>query len=216
MADNTVVIFTFDNGCSPEAKFEELQACGHFSSAQFRGAKADLFEGGHRVPFIVRWPAKVKADATSNQLICLNDIMATCADVLGTKLPENAAEDSVSFLPALAGNDNGKPLREALVHHSINGSFAIRQGDWKLLLSPDSGGWSAPRPGSPAAKGLPSMQLYDLANDKAESRNVQAEHPEIVNQLTKLLERYVADGRSTPGAPQQNTGEVRIWRKAAP
>lgn len=214
VADNTIVIFTSDNGCSPEAKFDELQKNGHFPSAQFRGTKADLFEGGHRVPFIVSWPGKVKAGATSNQLICLNDVMATCAEILGAKLPENAAEDSVSFLPALAGSDGDKPLREALVHHSINGSFAIRQGDWKLLLSPDSGGWSAPRPGSPKAKELPPVQLYNLANDIAESRNVQVEQPEIVERLTKLLERYVADGRSTPGAPQQNTGEVHIWKKA--
>jgi arylsulfatase A-like enzyme len=144
-------------------------------------------------------------------LICLNDLIATCAEILGAKLPDNAGEDSVSILPALLGNANS-PLREAQVHHSINGSFAIRQKDWKLELCADSGGWSAPRPGAAVVRELPSVQLYDLNKDRAETTNVQARHPEVVSRLTKLLEKYVADGRSTPGKPQSNTGEVRIQR----
>jgi arylsulfatase A-like enzyme len=208
-ADDTLVIFTSDNGCSPEANFTELQAMGHFPSARFRGTKADIFEGGHRVPFIVRWPQKVKAGAVSDQLVCLNDFMATAAGIVGAKLPENAGEDSVSILPALLGRAD-KPIRDSLVHHSVNGSFAIRQGQWKLALCADSGGWSAPKPGTPAARELPPMQLYDLAVDIGETKNVQAEHPEIVERLTKLLEQQVADGRSTPGAPQQNTGQVQL------
>jgi arylsulfatase A-like enzyme len=209
LAINTLVIFASDNGCSPEAKFEELLASGHHPSARFRGAKADIFEGGHRVPFLVRWPGHVKASSTSDQLICLNDLFATCADILGQKLPDDAAEDSVSILPALEGRVH-TPLREALVHHSINGSFAIRQGQWKLELCPDSGGWSAPRPGSAAAMGLPGVQLYDLSRDVGETNNVQAAHPEVVARLTRLLEKYVADGRSTPGAAQPNTTAVQI------
>ena len=208
LAENTLVIFTSDNGCSPEAKFDELLAKGHNPSDRFRGTKADIFDGGHRIPFIVRWPARVKAGQTSDQLICLTDLFATCAEILGEKLPGTAAEDSVSILPALLGEDTA-PLREAIVHHSINGSFAIRQGNWKLELCADSGGWSAPRPGSPAAKNLPTVQLYDLAADIGETRNVQAEHPEIVAHLRALLEKYAADGRSTPGAPQPNTTPVR-------
>lgn len=207
IADDTLVIVTSDNGCSPQAKFEELEAKGHFPGAQFRGAKADIFEGGHRVPFIARWPAKVSAGTRSEQLICLNDLMATCAEIVGAKLPGNAGEDSVSILPALFGTAK-EPLREALVHHSINGDFAIRQANWKLALCAGSGGWSAPRPGSPAARALPPMQLYDLAADIGETRNVQADHPEIVARLTALLRKYIADGRSTPGPPQPNTGEV--------
>jgi arylsulfatase A len=213
--EKTLVIFTADNGCSPEAKIPELAAKGHHPSGQFRGTKADIFEGGHRVPFIVRWPGRVKAGASSDQLICLNDFMATAADLLGAKLPENAAEDSVSFAPALLGAASS-PRRESLVHHSINGSFAIREGRWKLALCPGSGAWSAPRPQTAAAKGLPPVQLYDLGSDLAETRNVQAEHPEIVARLTQLLETQVAAGRSTPGAPQKNSREIRIRAEPQP
>lgn len=208
VADNTLVIMTSDNGCSPQAKFDELIAKGHNPSAEFRGHKADIFDGGHRVPFLVRWPARVKAGTRSDQSVCLTDFMATCAAILGEKLPDTAGEDSVSLLPALEGRA-AQPLREALVHHSINGSFAIRQGKWKLELCADSGGWSEPRPGK-APAGAPAVQLYDLSSDIGEKRNVQADHPEVVERLTKLLEKYVADGRSTPGTPQQNTEPVNL------
>ena len=211
IAGNTLVIFTSDNGCSPEAKFAELRAKGHNPSYQFRGMKADIFDGGHHIPFIVRWPARVKAGQTTDQLICLTDLFATCAEILGEKLPDTAAEDSVSILPALEGRAD-QPLREAVVHHSINGSFAIRQGKWKLELCADSGGWSAPGPGSKAAQSLPPVQLYDLSADIGETKNVQAEHPEVVGRLRALLEKYAANGRSTPGAPQPNTGAVTIVR----
>ena len=214
IAENTLVIFTSDNGCSPQAKFDELLAKGHNPSHHFRGTKADIFDGGHRIPFIVRWSARVKAGQTSEQLICLNDLFATCAEILGAKLPDNAGEDSVSILPALEGRA-AAPLRQALVHHSINGSFAIRQGNWKLELCADSGGWSAPLPNSKASKELPPVQLYDLAADIGEANNFQAEHPEIVERLRELLEKYVADGRSTPGAPQPNTTPVRLTRSAS-
>ncbi|HWB11976.1 MAG TPA: arylsulfatase [Pirellulales bacterium] len=209
IADNTLLIVTSDNGCSPVADFATLAAKGHHPSYIFRGAKADIFEGGHRVPFIVRWPGKVEAGTTSDQLVCLTDLMATFASIVGAKFPENAAEDSVSILPALLG-ETRKPLREAIVHHSINGSFAVRQGNWKLALCRDSGGWSAPLPGSKQSAGLPDVQLYDLAADVGERKNLYREHPEVVERLTSLLERYVADGRSTPGAKQANTTPVRI------
>ncbi|HEY3323621.1 MAG TPA: arylsulfatase [Planctomycetota bacterium] len=211
IADNTLVIFTSDNGCSPMAKFDELLAKGHNPSYVFRGTKADIFDGGHRIPFLARWPGKIKAGSESDQLICLVDLMATCAEITGAKLPDNAGEDSVSILPALLGAANA-PLREAVVHHSINGSFSIRQKNWKLELCAGSGGWSAPKPGSAAEKKLPALQLYDLANDIGEKENVQDKHPDVVASLTKLLEKYAADGRSTPGAPQANTGEVNIWK----
>ncbi len=211
IAENTLVIMTSDNGCSPQANFPDLATHGHNPSAQFRGNKADAFDGGHRVPFLVRWPAKIKAGTTSDQLICLTDFMATCAEVVGAKLPDTAGEDSASILPALAGQAN-KPLREAVVHHSINGSFAIRQGNWKLLLCSGSGGWSAPRPNTPEAKALPPVQLFDLAKDIGETNNVQAEHPETVERLTRLLEKYVAEGRSTPGAPQPNAVPIELWK----
>lgn len=217
LADNTLVVFTSDNGCSPAAGFPEMLAKGHDPSASRRGQKSDIFEGGHRIPFLVRWPGKVKPGSRSDRPVCLTDLFATCAAILGRTPPDNAAEDSVSLLPALLG-DATAPPREAVVHHSINGSFAIRQGQWKLALCPDSGGWSDPKPGTPAAAKLPPVQLYDLAGDPAETRNVAAEHPDVVARLTALLEKYVADGRSTPGPTQQNTGGVEIRRapKAAP
>ncbi len=202
LAENTIVIFTSDNGCSPQANFKQLAEHGHDPSYTFRGHKADIYDGGHRIPFLVRWPARVKPRTTSDQTICLTDLMATAAEVLNINLPDNAGEDSVSILPALLGEAN-KPLREATVHHSINGSFAIRQDKWKLVLCPGSGGWSAPRPGK-APKGAPSVQLFDIDVDVAEQNNVQAEHPEVVSRLTALLQGYVDHGRSTPGKPQKN------------
>ena len=215
LTQNTLFVVTSDNGCSPQAKFDELLAKGHNPSFQFRGHKADIFDGGHRIPFIAHWPARVKAGSTCDQLVCLVDLMATCADLLGAKLPDNAGEDSVSILAALEGR--GKtPLREAVVHHSVNGAFAIRQGNWKLELCPDSGGWSAPRPGSKEAQGLPAVQLYDLLADIGEKVNVQDKHPEIVARLTKLLERYTANGRSTPGLAQPNSAPVQIHKTALP
>jgi arylsulfatase A len=211
-AANTLVVLTSDNGCSPQAKFDELRAKGHDPSAGFRGHKADIFEGGHRVPFIVRWPDKVKPGGSSPQTVCLTDFMATAAEIVGAKLPAGAAEDSVSLLPVLLGTDG--PRRTALVSHSINGSFAIREGNWKLCVCAGSGGWSVPKPGTPEEKDLPADQLYDLAADRAEQKNVAAEHPEIVKRLSGLLDKYIADGRSTPGEAQKNAVEIRV-RKVA-
>jgi arylsulfatase A len=209
LTENTLVIVTSDNGCSPQAKFEELVPKGHNPSYVFRGNKADILEGGHRIPFIVRWPGHVKAGTTSEQTTCLTDFMATAAAIVGAKLPDDAAEDSVSLVPALLGKAD-KPLREATVHHSINGSFAIRQGNWKLCFCPGSGGWSAPRPNRDETTGMPALQLFDLASDIGEQNNLQADKPEIVSRLTKLMDKYVADGRSTPGAPQKNAVEVNF------
>ncbi|HET6879968.1 MAG TPA: arylsulfatase [Pirellulales bacterium] len=197
VADDTLIVVTSDNGCSPTADFSALAAKGHNPNYHFRGYKADIYDGGHRIPFIARWPAKVAAGGQSNQLICLTDLMATLADVIDVQLPEGAGEDSISILPALLGEDKA-PLREAIVHHSINGSFAVRQGPWKLELCADSGGWSSPRPGSKEAAGLPPVQLYDLSADIGEQHNLCDEHPEIVERLTSLLQQYVATGRSTP------------------
>jgi len=211
LADQTLVIFTSDNGCSPAAGIAELVAKGHHPSFHFRGHKADIYDGGHRIPFFARWPGKIKPGSASDQLICLTDLMATCADILGVKLPDGAGEDSVSILPALVGKDAG-PLREAVVHHSVNGSFSIRQGSWKLELCPGSGGWSFPQPGRDDTSKLPLVQLYDLASDVGEKNNLQGQYPEVAQRLTKLLEKYVADGRSTPGAPQANTGPIDIWK----
>lgn len=209
IAERTLVIFTSDNGCSPQANVPELLAKGHNPSHVFRGLKADIFDGGHRVPFLVRWPGVVKPGARCDRTVCLTDILATAADMAGVKLPDDAGEDSVSLLPCLRGAAEG-PFREATVHHSINGSFSIRQGRWKLALCPDSGGWSEPRPGSPVAKRLPPVQLFDLEADVAEAKNVAAQHPDLVERMTGLLQSYIDRGRSTPGPSRSNDRVVSV------
>jgi len=213
IANDTLIIVTSDNGCSPQANFPALIAKGHNPSYNMRGHKADIFDGGHRVPFIVRWPAKVKGGQTTPQLTCLTDLTATVADILNVKLPDNAAEDSFSFLPALLG-ESGKPVRKSVIHHSINGSFALREGAWKLELCAGSGGWSDPKPGSPGEQGLPDTQLYNLENDISEKTNLQSEKPDIVAKMSAQLEKIVTDGRSTKGVPQQNAVEVVIRKKS--
>jgi arylsulfatase A len=215
---NTLVIVTSDNGCSPAAGVEQLEKLGHYPSGPLRGYKADIWEGGHRVPFIVRWPERVPAGSRSNQLVCLNDLLATCAELLGENLPDDAGEDSFSFLPALLQRqpDPARPVREAVVLHSIHGRFAIRQGKWVLALCPGSGGWSRPRDEEAAKKGLPPVQLYDLEADIGQQHNLADKHPQVVTQLRSLLEKYVADGRSTPGKPQRNDVPVEIEKANAP
>jgi len=209
LADNTLLMVTSDNGATPGADFPFLVERGHNPSHVYRGHKADLFEGGHRVAFIARWPKVIKVGSSSSDTICHTDLLATVADITGFTLPDNAGEDSVSMLPLFMQTATG-PIREATVHHSINGSFAIRRGKWKLLLCGGSGGWSNPRPAKARKANLPSIQLYDLVTDIAESVNVAAEHPDVVDQLKSLLKRYVDEGRSTPGRPQANDGEVQM------
>ena len=209
--DNTIFIFTSDNGCAPGADFEHLGQLGHDPSYIFRGYKADIYEGGHRIPFIVRWPEKIKPGSKSDQVICLTDLLATIADIVDKKLPDNAGEDSVSFLPDLLGAAN-KSLREATVHHSANGSFSIRKGKWKLELCPGSGGWSHPIPEKAMMLGLSMLQLYDLSKDVKEQENLYMRYPDVVHDLLTVLDKYVHTGRSTPGTPQKNDGNPDIWK----
>jgi len=215
LADNTLLLFSSDNGPAPLADLAALRDKGHDSSGGLRGTKADLWEGGHRVPLLVRWPGRVQAGTTSDQLVGLVDMMATCAELVGLELPDNAAEDSFSFLPVLLGKASG-PVRETLILHSVSGKFAIRQGPWKLLLTPGSGGWSRPSDAEARRQGLPEVQLYNLADDLAEQKNLQAEHPEMVQRLIQLLERQVAEGRTRPGLPQKNDVPVDIWKRPPP
>ena len=209
IADNTLVFFTSDNGCSPVAQVDKLEEQGHFASADRRGYKADIWEGGHRVPFFVRWPGRVKADSQSAELICHTDLMATCAEILGTKLPNNAGEDSLSILPALLGTAKTL-IHDAVVHHSISGRFAIRQRQWKLEFCPGSGGWGKPGDAEAKKQGLPDVQLYDLSTDIGEMKNLYSEQPKVVERLTLLLEKTIADGRSTPGPKQANDAVIVV------
>jgi arylsulfatase A-like enzyme len=201
--NNTILLFISDNGCSPKADFQELKRVGHNPSYIFRGSKADIYEGGHRVPFIVSWPDKITKGLVSDEVICTTDILATLAEITGYKLPGNAGEDSYSFLPVIIGKNYKTPLREATVHHSIDGRFAIRQDKWKLILWPGSGGWSYPKT-EKELENLPRLQLYDLEADPSESNNIADKYPQKVDQLKELLTEYILQGRSTPGKPRQN------------
>ena len=213
LAKNTLVIFTADNGCSPAANLEELRKFHHDPSAGYRGHKADLYEGGHRIPFIARWPGHTPAGQRSAQTVGQLDLLATCADLLAAPLRANAGEDSVSMLPLLNGQGPTSFSRAALVHESDQGWLAIRQGKWKLCFCPGSGGWSFPKPGKDC-EGLPPFQLFDLASDPAEKTNLAAAHPDTVQQLGWLMRSYIELGRSTPGAPQTNTPSTN-WPQTA-
>jgi arylsulfatase A len=215
LAENTILIYTSDNGCSPRAEIEALQAAGHYPSGPLRGHKADAFEGGHRVPFMVRWPAKVKPASVADQLVGQIDFLATFAELLGKKLPDNAGEDSISFLPVLLGEAK-EPVRSSIVSQSINGSFAIRDGQWKLILCPGSGGWSSPRPGRDEIAGLPEFQLYDLAADPGEKTNLLAAHPDRVLKMKESMVEAIRRGRTTPGPDLANDVEVVMIKPLPP
>ncbi|HBJ86290.1 MAG TPA: arylsulfatase [Verrucomicrobiales bacterium] len=211
LAKNTLVLFTSDNGglfhhwqakeaddvkhykiTGRAAHIREFQ---HQGNAHLRGTKADIWEGGHRVPFVVRWPGKTPAGSVSAEFVELTDLLATAADITGAPLPAGAGPDSRSILPALLSEKSAKPVREFAVHHSMQGVFAIRQGPWKLV--PDhrgSGGFSQPKNLDPAKEGGPPGQLYNLETDPGETRNVYAEHPEIVERLAKLLKSIQDEG----------------------
>ena len=208
VAEHTLVIFTSDNGCSPEANFDLLRQHGHDPSAGFRGHKADIFEGGHRVPLVVRWPAVIAGGRTTDAVACLTDLFPTLAEVAAVRHPPElpGGEDGRSLGPVFCGGESTG--RETLVSHSVDGSFAIRQGRWKLCLCGGSGGWSAPREPEAKKRGLPPVQLYDLEADPAETRNLEADHPEIVADLIARLATEVSRGRSTPGPKLANDREV--------
>ena len=201
--DNTLFIVTSDNGCSPAADFQALARFGHDPSYIFRGTKADIWEGGHRVPFIARWPRKIKAGSSCEETVCLNDLMATAAAITGDTLPDNAGEDSYNILPLFEGRKSGI-VRSGIVHHSISGYFAIREGAWKLEMCPGSGGWSHPTPKEAKKMDLPPVQLYNMNTDLSEKNNVWDQHPDLVQSLEDELKKLILNGRSTPGSPQEN------------
>ena len=211
--ENTLVIFTSDNGCSKAAGIPKLAEQGHIVSANLRGSKADIWDGGHRVPFLVRWPGKVEAGSNSDQLICLTDLFATVTDILGQSILGQTCEDSVSFLPALYGKKI-ESTRNGVIHHSFSGHFAYRQGPWKLLLARASGGWSSPKENE-AGKDAPKGQLFHMRKDIGETNNLFEKNPEKVEVLLGLLKADVSRGRSTNGPESKNdvpVEEIVLWK----
>ncbi|MEO0414295.1 MAG: arylsulfatase [Verrucomicrobiota bacterium] len=206
--DNTVVIFTADNGFAPYVEIPKMLEAGYQPSGDLRGAKATIYEGGHRVPFLVRWPATVKAGQVCDTTICTTDFFATFADMTSdggaSKLPDTAAEDSFSFYPCLKGeNDEVRPYT---IHHDIGGRFAIRKGPWKLILSAQTkSNWgnAGARPINTPAK---LVQLYHLGDDPSETKNLEETHPEKIQELVEDLGKAFREGRTTEGKPQTNEG----------
>lgn len=213
IAENTIVFFTSDNGCSYfPAKAGQLQKkYGHYVSAQFRGSKSDIWEGGHRVPFIVKWPGVIEEGSKNNRLICLTNLLATCADIVNHPVADNEGVDSYSILPLLKDKQAESPYT-AVIHHSIHGKFSIRKGKWKLELCPGSGGWSAPGDKKARENQLPEVQLYDLDTDIAEKNNVYDQYPDVVKDLTAELVEIVEKGRTKDGENLNNDMEVDIFK----
>ncbi len=202
IADNTLVIFTADNGHSHYTGWEKLVKAGHMPSGPYRGHKGDIWEGGHRVPFIARWKGRIEAGSSSDQLICLTDIYATCHEVVtGTLPPPGCGEDSFSFLDVLFGKQDASP-RENIVSHSVDGEFAYRKGKWKIV-------YMLPEKNKRLSRGKKAkIELYNLEADIAESRDSSEYYPEIIGQLEKELEAIVQRGTSRAGEKQANDVKV--------
>ncbi len=209
VAGNTLVCFSSDNGglwhwwefveaddvqggkTTPRGAYNKDH--GHQSNAWMRGTKADAWEGGHRVAFVARWPGRIKTGTVSDSTICLTDFFATCAEAVGQKLPADAGEDSFSLLPVFANAK--REVRDHVVHHTLQGKFAIRSGEWKLIVERGSGGFSVPRTVE-VKEGEAAGQLYNLRTDRQETKNVYLEHPEVVARLRAKLEAVRKAGRS--------------------
>jgi arylsulfatase A-like enzyme len=204
LRDKTLLIVTSDNGAlttgparwsdEPSEKYDVAHN-GHLPNGELRGQKADIYEGGHRVPFIASWPGKISAGQVNSNLVGLIDLMATCAELAGVNLPDNAGEDSVSMLPLFI--QQGGVQREAIIHQTKS-HFAVRQGPWKAINGLGSGGFTAPAIVETQPSG-PSGQLYNLDQDLSETKNLWAERPEIVEQLLGRLKREQEAGYSRPG-----------------
>ena len=205
-ADNTLVIFSSDNGPEVPTVLSMRQDYKHDGARPWRGVKRDNWEGGHRVPFIARWPGKIKPGTRSSQTLSLTDLMATFAAITNVKLPQEAGEDSVNMLPALIGSDEGKSIRKYTLHQTISLALAIRRGPWKYLDHRGSGGNNYDRAGrwgmkkyivpekEPEAPG----QLYNLDTDPGETNNLYFKRSEIVKELKNKLEEFKKSGRSVP------------------
>lgn len=195
LAEDTLLIVTSDNGA--RATCANGLDYGHKSNGPLRGQKADIWDGGHREPFIARWPGHIPAGTTSEAPVCLVDFFATVAALLDVPLPEGAAEDSFNILPVLKGESLAHPVRDAIIHHSGDGMFSIRQGPWKLIMGLGSGGFTEPVSLDPVPDG-PQGQLYRMDEDLAEQRNLWLERPDVVRQMADMLFRIQQEGRSRP------------------
>ncbi|WP_405566298.1 arylsulfatase [Polaribacter sp. Asnod6-C07] len=213
ISENTMLVFTSDNGCSPRANFDELAKVNHNPSYTFKGTKSDIYEGGLHVPFIVEWPNKALKNSSSNKVISTTDFFATSADIVGYKTKDSEGEDSYSMMPLISGK-NDIDIRDYTVLHSVDGSFGIRKGDWKLITCQGSGGWSYPNPRDVKREklNLPDMQLYNLKDDIGETKNVITSFSEIASELKVALKKIILDGRSTPGSIQKNEG-MKGWKQ---
>lgn len=197
---NTLVIFSSDNGAESNYVYQR-DTYQHYSCMEFKGGKRDIYEGGHRVPFLMRWPAAIKAGSTVDMPVCQTDYLATIADIVGATIPETGAEDSYSLYPLLMGDAADYVSERAVIHHSFTGHFSIRVGDWKLNMLRGSGGSLKPVIVE-LKEGEAKYELYNIAEDPSETTNLYFEHPEIVNELSAKITDIIKDGRSTPGAPQ--------------
>lgn len=186
LSENSLVFFTSDNG--PVWYERDVKKFDHDSSGGLRGMKADAWECGHRMPFIARWPGKIEAGSTSDQMICFTDLFATFGEIVGQPIPTGQAEDSISFLPVLKNHAvSPKALRQNLVLAAGRKHMMVRSGHWKLITGPGSGGFSkGPKTPGP---GIPKGQLYHLKHDLAEESNLYQKMPEKVQELTALLQQ---------------------------
>lgn len=214
MFQNTLLIVTSDNGTSPNAAVEALEM-GHDVNGPFRGLKATIWEGGHRIPFIATWPGHIPANTRSHERISLNDLMATFAALTGQTLAPSAGVDSRNILPILQGESPDRSADDAIVARSGGGCLAVLRDTMKLANCPGSGsGWAgSPTTGEARERGLPPVQLYNLKKDTAETNNLQDQRPRTVQQLRQLLKQYIERGRSTPGPEQRNWKDKTYWEQ---
>ncbi len=211
--DNTILIFTSDNGASPKTEFKKMQDLGHYSSYKYRGLKGSIYEAGHRVPFVVQWPNGIKSSMESDRLLCTTDLFATVADLFEDKLPDYTAEDSYSFKSVLKGNNERDDVRGGVVQHSDKGFFALRVGKWKLIFTHDAGSNRKDPKDKPIIGNPADLQLFDMENDPYETNNLQANKPKVVLRLKQLMKQYVIDGRSTKGKVQKNDVFPGEWEQ---
>jgi len=201
LAEDTLVLLSSDNGGI--ARYGPLDRAvieGHALNGPWRGQKTQLYEGGHRVPFLARWPGRIKPGTTSDALIALTDLVATCAELTGRTLPDEAAEDSFSFLPYLLDQPPAGPLRDALVVDSFRGILGLREGPWKYLPIQSGGGIREDL--ESVDPDLPPGQLYHLGLDPGETQNLWEDNPHVVERLADRLETIRTAGRSRPVLPQ--------------